>query len=390
MTAERLRHELQEMAFAGASWPDLLRHVHHATGRPVRLVAVDGALLAQHGVAGEMSGDHEGRSFDSVRPRVLEAASIAAVGDAAGPADVAGSDGTMMRGVAVRAGERRVGVLLVGVAGPPDGPTADEVLAAAETAIGIVAVRRDAEAGAVAESAAWFVDELRFGWRRSDDELLAMGRRFGVNLAQPHAAIVAAYDGADRRMWQTAMSWLDTPARVDGGRAWTVASGDVRQRVAVMRARLQEFVSGGEVRVAAGPVGTGAESLRAGFRLAGIVLGLSARRGGPAATTYADAGTAGLLANVPADALRVFVAQHLGPLEGRTDLLETLGAWYATGGSRARVGEAVRLHRNSVGHRMHRIRELLGVDPNDPVVAEQLRTALAASDVLVVLADIDG
>lgn len=378
------------MALAGASWPDLLRHVHHATGRPVRLVAVDGALLAQHGVAGETSGDHEGRSFDSVRPRVLDATAIAEVDDAAGPVDLAASDGTMMRGAAVRAGERRVGVLLVGAAELPDGPRADEVLAAAGTAIGIVAVRRDAEAGAVAESAAWFVDELRFGWRRSDEELQAMGRRFGVNLAQPHAAVVAAYDGADQRMWQTAMSWLDTPVRVDGGRAWTVAAGDVGHRVVVMQTRLQEFVSSGEVRLAAGPVGVGAESLRTGFRLAGIVLGLSARRGGQAATTYAGAGPAALLAHVPADALRVFVAQHLGPLEGRSELIDTLGAWYATGGSRARVGEAVHLHRNSVGHRMHRIRELLGVDPNDPVVAEQLRTALAAADVLAVLGDSDG
>ena len=112
-----------------------------------------------------------------------------------------------------------------------------------------------------------------------------MGRRFGVNLAQPHAAVVATYDGADRRMWQTAASWLDTPVRVDRGRAWTLATGDVHQRVTVIQARLQEFVSDGAVRVAAGPVGVGAEPLRSGFRLAGIVLGLSARRGGPAATT---------------------------------------------------------------------------------------------------------
>lgn len=301
-----------------------------------------------------------------------------------------------MRGLAVRAGERRVGVLLVGdAAGDAAGAdvaataTADDVLAAAVTAVAIVAVRRDAEAGAVAESAAWFVDELRFGWRRSDDELLEMGRRFGINLALSHAAVVAAYDGGDRRMWQTAMSWLDTPVRVDGVRAWTLAAGDVAQRVSVMQARLQEIVRDGEVRVAAGPVGTGADALRVGFRLAAVVLGLAARRGGPAATTYADAGTAALLANVRPDALRVFAAQHLGPLEDRRELLDTLRAWYDTGGSRARVGAAVHLHRNSVGHRMHRIRELLGVDPNDPAVSERLRTALAAADVLAVLSELD-
>lgn len=386
MSADRLRDELQELAFAGSSWPDLLRHIHHATGRPVRLVAVDGALLAQHGVAGEASGDHEGRSFDRIRPRVLDAAAIAAVDAADGAIDVPASDGTM-RGLAVRAGERRVGVLLVGDAEGQGGVVADDVLAAAVTALAIVAVRRDAEAGAVAESAAWFVDELRFGWRRTDDDLLTMGRRFGVNLAQPHAAVVATYEGADERMWRTAVSWLDTPVRVDGGRAWTIAGGDVGHRVAVMQARLQEFVSSGEVRVAAGPVGVGAESLRSGFRLAGIVLGLGIRRRGPAASTYADVGTAGLLAQVPPEALRVFVAQHLGALEGRRDLLDTLDAWYATGGSRSRVAESVHLHRNSVGHRMHRIRDLLGVDPNDPVVAERLRTALAAADVLAVLDD---
>jgi DNA-binding PucR family transcriptional regulator len=49
------------------------------------------------------------------------------------------------------------------------------------------------------------------------------------------------------------------------------------------------------------------------------------------------------------------------------------------------VAAAVHIHRNSVGHRMDRLRTLLGVDPTDPAVAVQLQTALVAMDVLAAL-----
>jgi DNA-binding PucR family transcriptional regulator len=40
------------------------------------------------------------------------------------------------------------------------------------------------------------------------------------------------------------------------------------------------------------------------------------------------------------------------------------------------------IHRNSVGYRIGRIRDLLGADPFDPWTALQLRAALEARDIL--------
>jgi DNA-binding PucR family transcriptional regulator len=90
----------------------------------------------------------------------------------------------------------------------------------------------------------------------------------------------------------------------------------------------------------------------------------------------------GLLLAVPREQLEAFVTRQLGPLLERPELLETLEAWFASGGSRAAVADAVGLHRNSVGYRIDRIRALLQHDPDDPSAAVDLRAALAARAVL--------
>lgn len=89
-----------------------------------------------------------------------------------------------------------------------------------------------------------------------------------------------------------------------------------------------------------------------------------------------------LLLAVPEDRLRTFVDQHLGPISGRPDLLDTLEFWLATSGSRQAVSERLHLHRNSVGYRVGLIKQLLGVDPLDPQAGAVLHTALAARDLL--------
>ncbi|MDD9371613.1 MAG: helix-turn-helix domain-containing protein, partial [Acidimicrobiales bacterium] len=60
-------------------------------------------------------------------------------------------------------------------------------------------------------------------------------------------------------------------------------------------------------------------------------------------------------------------------------------AWMETNGSRAAVAHRLDIHRNSVGYRMGKIRELLDFDPLDAQAGVQLQSALLAREILAVL-----
>ncbi len=84
--------------------------------------------------------------------------------------------------------------------------------------------------------------------------------------------------------------------------------------------------------------------------------------------------------------LAPFVERTLAPLKGdkRTGeaLVETLGAYFACNGNLSRAAEQLHLHRNSLLYRLHRIRELLGHDLEDPDLRLALQLALKGQRVL--------
>lgn len=383
---EGLREQLDAQALAGAHWPELLGELARAARGRVRLAAADAALLCAADPGGALPLPGAER-FDADRPHVMTPDAVAAAFASAGPVDVCCLDGVAMRGLALAWGERRVGVLLV----EATCSGSDALLRAASTAVAIVAVRRDAQASAVAETAAWFVDELRFGSARTEQELDAVAGRFGVRLDEEYTPVVIDYDGTDLRMFETALAWLESPVRRDGNRAWTLLGPDASGRLALVQRRLQEFVNAGTVCAAAGPTVRGAHAAQRAFQQAQFALRMLRRDGGVAAPliTFGELGTAGLLAQVPRDELAAFVSAHLGPIEAHPELVHTLRAWFSYGGSWRQVAEAVHIHRNSVGHRMQRLRALLGVELADPQAALDLQLALVAHDVLAALSDPD-
>jgi hypothetical protein len=382
--ADALRVALDELALGGASWQALVARVAMAVARPVRLIAADGALLvevaspASAGAAPPPASSPDHDRFDVPRRQVLSPDEVERVFAGAGPIDVTDVGGAALRALAVVAGDRRVGALAV------EHPAAgcDDQLRAATTAIAIEAVRRDARAAAVAASAAHLIDELRFGSNRPDDELDRIARRYGIDLDAPHAAVGLDYAGPDLHTWATSLTWIESPVRADGRRAWSIVSGDVAHGIEWIQRRIQPFVRG-EVRVASGSVVQGLRRTQQSFALADGALALLRRRGGPPTVTFDQLGLAGLLLMVPPAELATFVRHGLGPLLERPELLATLEAWYATSGSRAQVAEAVAIHRNSVGHRLERIRQLLGADPDAAGIAADLRAALAGREVLL-------
>jgi hypothetical protein len=297
-------------------------------------------------------------------------------------------DGWRGRALAVRAGRRRVGLLLL--AEPADRPLPGEALPylfAASTAVAIVAVQRDAAAVARSETAERLIDELRYGPLRGEEEVTRTAARFGLRLDLPHAAAVFAYSGSNRRTWSTALSWLEMPVQEIDGHGWAVLGGDLPKEVSRIRVRLQGMVGDAPVLAAVGPVVTGPNETARSFRDAETVLDLLRRRPGEVELLHSSLGLAQLLLAIPAERLDAYVVQQLGPLLDRTELMDTLDAWLATNGSRAAVAERMHLHRNSVGYRVGQIRQLLGADPLDPAMASRLRAALIASELLQILAE---
>jgi sugar diacid utilization regulator len=81
-----------------------------------------------------------------------------------------------------------------------------------------------------------------------------------------------------------------------------------------------------------------------------------------------------------------FVTQTLAPLEPHTrageSLVETLEAYFACGGNLSAAARDLHLHRNSLLYRLHRARERLGHDLDDPERRLALEVALKARLVL--------
>jgi PucR C-terminal helix-turn-helix domain/GGDEF-like domain len=380
-----VKRDLEQLALSGEGYGALLRRISDETGRIVRLIAVHGGLLAtsEDGVAlpaasEPASGSPASESLAGGVALVVARSALARDGIT----DVVCTDGMQAAALALRAGPRRVGLLLV------EAPADERVRALMEIAtvpLAIEAVRRDAEASARAESAVRLVEELRFGTFRNEDQLIRAARRFGLSLDRPHAAAVFLYSGRNMRTWHTAIRWIEMPVYDDEERGWTVLVGNVASELRRIRARLEGIVGDAPVLGASGPVVTSPTATATSFREAEMVLALLRNRPGEVVLPYEELGLQALLLSVPLERLRTFIDAFLGPVLERTELIQTLRAWYASNGSRAGVAERIGIHRNSVGYRLGRIRELLGVDPASPAAARTLQVALDALDVVEAL-----
>ncbi|MFC8849027.1 MULTISPECIES: PucR family transcriptional regulator [unclassified Micromonospora] len=400
---------LAELAFGGAGWPGLLAALAQRVGAACRLVSEAGELLAaSDGAAGGPRGadpEEVRRALAGSRPGGQVAGGV--------PGRVRCADGWTGRAVPVGAGPRRLGALLV--AEPVTAGQLD-LARAATTALLIDAVRRESPPPPAFADAAAVLRALRDGIRPpgpgdppgagdpldaaaplgvggsggiagprgvTEADLLRAGAAHGWRLDQPHAVAGIVYTGAQQRRWASALSWLDRPVLAEGRRAWTLLHGDVDREATRLRARLDQIVGAGQVRLASGALVSGAARTAASFRDADRLLRLLLRQpDAPPELPFGRAGLHQVLLAVPDDRLSWFVQRHLGPIAHRDDLLRTLDCWLATGGSRQAVSERLHLHRNSVGYRVGLIKRLLGVDPLEPDTATVLRTALAARELL--------
>ncbi|MBL7502157.1 hypothetical protein I6A84_39180 [Frankia sp. CNm7] len=366
MDPAQLEADLVAAALDGAEWPELLAQLAAAVLRPVRLLDMAGNLLAasdqpaaagageadRGAVDGVARGDARGRGSSAVAiAALLVAPSLgpvisAALGRAAAP--VVCRDGWRGHGAPVRMGNRYLGALLIEAdlspAVCPDsaGGWACQLVAAASTALAIVAVRREAHAAALARRVDVVLDDIRHGAIRPAAEFVRVAESFGLDVTIPHAGVALRYMDTDLEAWAAAWGPIGFPVLREGERAWTLLSGDVPAELSRLCSHLAyQLGSPRAVLAAAGPAVPGdpvdpAETA-ASFRSADAVLALlrTSHERDPeqerSTLLFDELGLERLLLGVPAEKLRAFAERVLAGLDPAG--VDLLSAYLETDGS---------------------------------------------------------
>ncbi|PYC77853.1 diguanylate phosphodiesterase [Streptomyces tateyamensis] len=224
--------------------------------------------------------------------------------------------------------------------------------------------------------------------------LLARGRRLGVDLARRHLVLVAetAPDGR-ARLAGAAAQYLFGRGRSAGSRGVSAehaeavvlllpedGSSPPEQTAAAAAERLARLagqpVTVGAGRVAAGPVDLAAAHAEA-VRCVRALRALGRTGDGASA---ASLGFLGVLLGDGHD-VHGFVERTLGPLlaydrRRGTELVRTVRAYFACGGSLTRAKDELHVHVNTVVQRLDRVEILLGRDWNHPDRSLELQLAL--------------
>ena len=209
-----------------------------------------------------------------------------------------------------------------------------------------------------------------------DRALVERGRVLGLRLREPHVVVLCR--GERPRGLLLAASQAGTGAGLSGEHAdAVVALVPGRDPSAVATALAGDFA----VTVgAAGPIvpADGVAGALAEARMAADTLLALGRAGQGAA--LADLGFVGLVAADHTD-VDAYVARVLGPLldydaARGTELVDTLGAYFACGASPRRAALRLHVHANTVAQRLDRIGVLMGADWAEPERALELQLAL--------------
>lgn len=220
--------------------------------------------------------------------------------------------------------------------------------------------------------------------RRAAGSLVLRAKRLGVDPAAPHAVAVLDCDPPVRSRLAADVA---RRARALGGLAGTrdslvvlVAPAGAGESARELARELSQALGTPVTVGAAGPVAGVREFAHAHSEARRCLHALHAlgRTGDGAELT--ELGFLGVLLGDRAD-VAAYTARILGPVqeydaERGTELLRTLDAYYAHGGSLSRAKDALHVHVNTVVQRLERVGRLLGPDWNSPPRALELQLAL--------------
>lgn len=227
------------------------------------------------------------------------------------------------------------------------------------------------------------LEDLLTGADRDPDGLQERARVLGSNLQQPHSVVVAQVTSDRARVGQAAAY----AAGVNGGFAGireghlvvVLPERTAHEAAKVVEDGLRPATGSAFTAGAAGPV-SGPVAIVAAYREARECLAaLLALGRTDEIATAADLGFVGLLLG-SSGRPDAFVRSTLGPVveydaARRTQLVETLEAYFRVGGNLSRTAGELHLHVNTVTQRLDRVARLLGEEWTEP--ERQLEVQLA-------------
>ncbi len=291
-------------------------------------------------------------------------------------------DGTWV--CAVLAGRELLGSITL--TGRPDLEDADRRLferASVVTALLLLLRRSVAEAENKVRGE--LITDLLTAPDRDPAGLAARARRVGVELGVPHVVLVADGAAAPRERLLAAAAHFASAGRglagVHGDHVVLLLPGTTTGAAAAETARVLGKAVGAPVTVGAGGPAAGPEQVVTAHaeaaRCLSALLVLDRRGQGG---TPADLGFVGVLLGERAD-VAGYVRTTLGPLLDYdavrgTELVRTLGAYFACGANLSRAKDELHVHVNTVVQRLDRVATLLGEDWQSPERVLEIQLAL--------------
>lgn len=402
--------KLMELAIAGESLADLTTELSRLAGRAVTLEGRDGGLLGFHAEpenpVTEKTAQHILQQTNTPAHAWLR--SVGSSSAAEPPVHAWTTEDGWTRIVAPVTG--RTGLLGNVSILVPEGKESpeDTVLASRAAAASAVALAREHAAASVRREVELNVlDEMLDGALRSEISLSQQAQRLGHDLNQEFCTLNARVDPAQagparsregrwtaleeglRRAQRSAgldMLWRvrNTSAEV----VWPVANAGAPAEIAravqdELTNALQSHGFSEVVSIGIGRPGQGIQGIRRSYQEARQALTLGRRLHGAGHVTDFDAlGIYRLiLAAEHLPELQAFQNEALGALVAydrvhRSNLTQTLGAFFAANCSPKEAASILAVHRNTVLYRLDRISEITGLQLDDPDTRLRLHLAL--------------
>jgi purine catabolism regulator len=258
-----------------------------------------------------------------------------------------------------------------------------------------------------------FLEDLLAGNFGAEEAMLARARHLGHDLRRPHVVVVLGLDpgetgrpgGSDpARALRPTRRFLDVARRELRARfptALFLERGDLlsalipfdsralKEQLEEVRVRIHLVLGGAPVSLGVGRYHEGLSGLASSYREAERALAIGQRMlGGNRTVAFDDLGIYRILFPlVGTPELEAFCHELVGALEAYdrrhgAELLKTLAAFFACNGNHVQTARMLHLHRNTLLYRLDRIREIAGVDLDDPETRLSLQVALKALQVM--------